>query len=98
MTDNWANRKNNMICDTCIFYVRKEGFVNPPGGRCRRHAPTLSGWPVIFKTDWCGDHKLAGNETEPLTGGPAAVCICGRRKDQHNFQYEICHGFELQRE
>jgi len=27
-------------------------------GRCRRHAPTMSGWPVMFLTDWCGDHKL----------------------------------------
>ena len=27
-------------------------------GRCRRHAPTLNGYPVVFKTDWCGDHKL----------------------------------------
>jgi hypothetical protein len=27
-------------------------------GRCRRHAPTLSGWPVVFVNDWCGDHKI----------------------------------------
>jgi hypothetical protein len=27
-------------------------------GRCRRHAPTMSGWPVMFASDWCGDHKL----------------------------------------
>ncbi|HYL22479.1 MAG TPA: hypothetical protein VEU74_12010 [Gemmatimonadales bacterium] len=27
-------------------------------GRCRRHAPTLSGWPAVFNQDWCGDHKL----------------------------------------
>lgn len=33
----------------------------PPGvnlGRCRRHAPTMSGYPVVFVNDWCGDHKL----------------------------------------
>ncbi len=30
-------------------------------GRCRRHAPTMSGYPVVFDNDWCGDHKL--NET-----------------------------------
>jgi len=27
-------------------------------GRCRRHAPTMNGYPVVFTTDWCGDHKL----------------------------------------
>ncbi len=27
-------------------------------GRCRRHSPTLGGYPVVFTTDWCGDHKL----------------------------------------
>lgn len=27
-------------------------------GRCRRHAPTLAGWPAVFNGDWCGDHKL----------------------------------------
>jgi hypothetical protein len=37
-----------------ITQVRQEG----PLGRCRRHAPTLSGWPAVFDVDWCGDHKL----------------------------------------
>ena len=27
-------------------------------GRCRRHSPTMSGWPVMFESDWCGDHKM----------------------------------------
>lgn len=27
-------------------------------GRCRRHAPTMNGYPVVYETDWCGDHKL----------------------------------------
>lgn len=27
-------------------------------GRCRRHAPTMNGYPVVFQEDWCGDHKL----------------------------------------
>ena len=30
-------------------------------GRCRRHAPVMSGYPVVFETDWCGDHKLDEN-------------------------------------
>ena len=27
-------------------------------GRCRRHAPTMSGFPVVYESDWCGDHKI----------------------------------------
>jgi len=57
--DNWANRVRNMHCLTCMFYMAKEGgIVKSVKGRCRRHAPTLGGWPVVFDTDWCGDHKL----------------------------------------
>jgi hypothetical protein len=39
------------------FKVNNEGY-NTTVGRCRRHAPTISGYPVVFVTDWCGDHKL----------------------------------------
>jgi hypothetical protein len=38
---------------------------NPGGleiGRCRRHAPSMNGYPVVFVTDWCGDHKLDENK------------------------------------
>jgi hypothetical protein len=31
-------------------------------GRCRRHAPTINGYPVVFVNDWCGDHKLDENK------------------------------------
>lgn len=31
-------------------------------GRCRRRAPTMSGYPVVFLADWCGDHKLDENK------------------------------------
>jgi len=31
-------------------------------GRCRRHAPTMNGYPAVFNTDWCGDHKLDENK------------------------------------
>ena len=27
-------------------------------GRCRKHAPTMQRFPVVWETDWCGDHKL----------------------------------------
>lgn len=54
--DNWAHRGVNMRCRTCIYFVLK--MPAPDFGRCRRHAPTLGGWPAVFATDWCGDHKL----------------------------------------
>jgi len=48
-----------------MFFVAKEAVVTEGNiamtgriGRCRRHAPTMTGWPVVFNTDWCGDHKL----------------------------------------
>ena len=31
-------------------------------GRCRRHAPTMGGFPAVFEQDWCGDHKLDENK------------------------------------
>ena len=52
--DNWRHRSAKMKCRTCMWYAPKQGTI----GRCRRHAPTMSGWPVMFETDWCGDHKL----------------------------------------
>lgn len=51
--DNWMHRSENMLCKTCMWYVPK-GNV----GRCRRRCPTMNGWPVMFPSDWCGDHKL----------------------------------------
>ena len=53
--DPWEGRSKGMICKTCIYYVRKGGTKV---GRCRRHAPTMTGFPVVYETDWCGDHKL----------------------------------------
>ena len=31
-------------------------------GRCRKHAPTMGGYPAVFARDWCGDHKLDENK------------------------------------
>lgn len=65
--DPWIHRSRGMLCRTCIYFVRKEASVavplDPRGstGRCRRHAPTMNGYPVVFQTDWCGDHKLNEN-------------------------------------
>lgn len=76
MIDPWSNRVNNMVCESCIFFAVKEMYVNEDDcpceaskpderglvGRCRRHSPTMNGYPVVFELDWCGDHKLDENK------------------------------------
>ena len=60
--DPWENRSQNMKCKTCMWFAPKmcaDGITNV--GRCRRHAPTMSGYPVVYVNDWCGDHKLNEN-------------------------------------
>jgi hypothetical protein len=60
--DNWKHRSTGMKCRTCMWFVEKKTELTEvevlPIGRCRRHAPTMSGYPVVYGTDWCGDHKL----------------------------------------
>jgi hypothetical protein len=68
--DNWQHRSAGMKCSTCMWYSPKVGRPisdeaaakliegRGPVGRCRKHAPTLQGWPVMYAADWCGDHKL----------------------------------------
>lgn len=53
--DLWANRASRMCCVHCMYYVPKQG---EKVGRCRRRAPTMKGFPVVFPADWCGEHKL----------------------------------------
>jgi hypothetical protein len=71
--DNWKHRYSGMVCTTCMFFVAKalkeeERIVTPTGdirgrlGRCRRYAPTMRGFPAVFATDWCGEHKLDENK------------------------------------
>lgn len=57
--DPWAHRSQGMRCVTCMWYVGKPEAAGTVKGRCRRHAPTMNGYPVVFPNDWCGDHKLA---------------------------------------
>ena len=60
MEDNWKHRSSGMRCKTCMWFVGKavtEAQITDIG-RCRRHAPTMNGYPVVFGSDWCGDHKL----------------------------------------
>jgi len=74
--DNWKHRSSGMRCKTCIWFVPKPvseerkvelGFSSMVGplydmGRCRRHCPTMGGFPVVFVNDWCGDHRLDENK------------------------------------
>jgi len=61
--DPWIHRSARMRCRTCMWYVAKakSQVLSSEVGRCRRHCPTMSGYPVVFSTDWCGDHKLDEN-------------------------------------
>ncbi len=57
--DPWVHRSKGMRCKTCMWFVPKRIGDKPyKVGRCRRRAPTVSGFPVVFLTDWCGDHRL----------------------------------------
>lgn len=66
-SDPWAHRSEGMRCKTCMWFALKTPQVEPGYvqvleiGRCRRHAPTMTGYPVVFASDWCGDHKLNEN-------------------------------------
>lgn len=63
--DPWRHRSERMRCATCMWFVEKLSTAVQPSdnliGRCRRHAPTMNGYPVVFSNDWCGDHKLDEN-------------------------------------
>ena len=58
--DPWAHRSEGMRCITCMWFAPK-GQIPAAGrfvGRCRRHSPSMNGYPVVYTDDWCGDHKL----------------------------------------
>jgi len=66
--DNWICRSKGMRCETCIWFTPKGRFNSEETkpqqglGRCRKRAPTMNGWPVMFIDDWCGEHKLDENK------------------------------------
>jgi hypothetical protein len=80
--DPWVNRSWGMRCKTCIWFVPKAPKISTASeaetfGRCRRHAPVMSGFPAVFDDDWCGDHKLDENKLpsrglESLESNPRA--------------------------
>jgi len=63
-TDPWKHRSKGMSCATCMWCVMKASVTGGKSklGRCRRHAPTMGGYPVVFENDFCGDHKLDENK------------------------------------
>lgn len=66
--DPWKHRSEGMKCKTCMWNVAKMGDAGRPAllGRCRKHAPTMNGYPAVFPDDWCGDHKLDENKLQPV--------------------------------
>ena len=62
--DPWIHRSKGMLCLSCMYFVVKASSLptrftaRGQIGRCRRHAPTMRGYPVTFESDWCGDHKM----------------------------------------
>lgn len=67
MDDPWKHRSAGMRCSSCIWFEPKQHNGMREGdlykvGRCRRHAPTMGDYPVVFVTDWCGDHRLDENK------------------------------------
>jgi hypothetical protein len=61
--DAWKHRSKGMKCSTCMWYANKDSETGDKMfGRCRRHAPTMTGYPAVFGIDWCGDHKLDENK------------------------------------
>ncbi len=64
--DNWQHRSIGMVCTTCMWFAEK--VADPVAleeirfGRCRRRAPTMNGYPAVYGTDWCGDHKMDENK------------------------------------
>lgn len=58
--DPWVHRSTEMKCKTCMYFVPKatQDGSDSQLGRCRRNAPTMNGFPVVFPDDWCGNHKI----------------------------------------
>lgn len=56
--DNWKTHGDTHKCWACQHYVTKATTKFEEIGRCRRNAPTMAGYPVVFPNDWCGEHKL----------------------------------------
>jgi hypothetical protein len=72
VSDPWKHRSAVMKCQSCMWYMPKESTIPglPEIGRCRKHAPTMGGFPVVYPTDWCGDHRLDETRLTPTSKAP----------------------------
>ncbi len=71
--DLWSNL-TTYACESCRYYVPKlEAGVIGRLGRCRRNAPTMDGYPVVYKEDWCGNHKMGTNPSKDALAGRGAA-------------------------
>ena len=62
--DPW-DRHTGFSCFTCMYFAPKD----PVLGRCKRHAPAMDGYPVVYADrDWCGDHKIGSNPSKMRMG------------------------------
>ena len=85
--DKW-DRKTNFNCDSCMFYVPKTG--NP--GRCRRLAPTMKGFPVVYgNAGWCGEHKIGSNPVRDGKEKPQNGRIRSCPKHTHTMYSDCPH-------
>jgi len=55
--DNWRDT-TTFACRTCMYFLNM---------RCRRNAPSMKGFPAVYATDWCGDHKISKALMEKLS-------------------------------
>lgn len=56
----WENREEDAYCKNCVWFMSKMNGL----GRCRRHAPTIIGFPQVFENDICGDIRLDDRKIE----------------------------------
>lgn len=66
--DNWPSHEQTHTCKFCMWFVNKNQTVL---GRCRKRAPTLDGWPAVYESDWCGEHKMDGSHLDYKISRPA---------------------------
>jgi hypothetical protein len=61
-SDNWDKRVNSTLqCSTCHSYCNF---------RCRHNAPLgQAGWPAVYPTDWCMQHKISKQTMEEIMEG-----------------------------
>lgn len=76
MEDPWKDREKVGTCRTCMFFIIKQSRSGDSEiGRCRRNAPTRTGYPVVYPTDWCGEHKIDENKLIERVGAGTGTAV-----------------------